>query len=214
MEEGMGETACENDSAISSAYPNETLLPKWFTARRLLILFCFVNVFVYLDRGLIASNGVNGSPPSEKNPEGTGIQGAFKLTYFEDGLLPGAFMVGLLISSPVFAEACKTVSAFRLLAVGMGIWSLACIGCGAAPNFVVLMICRALVGVGEASFVALAVPFIGAANGFPLSSLQPQHSQLIFSRLFTTMFTTMVTTIVTTMFTTFFRFPFVWRHCQ
>ncbi len=31
-------------------------------------------------------------------------QGEFNLTLFEDGLLPAAFMIGLLLSSPVFAE--------------------------------------------------------------------------------------------------------------
>lgn len=74
--------------------------------------------------GLIASNGVNGSPPSESMPDGTGIQGAFKLTFFQDGLLPAAFMVGLLVASPIFAETSKTHSAFRLLAIGMGIWTV------------------------------------------------------------------------------------------
>lgn len=38
---------------------------------------------------------------------------------------------------------------------------LAVVGCGAAPNYWVLIGCRMLVGVGEASFVALAAPFIG-----------------------------------------------------
>lgn len=37
----------------------------------------------------------------------------------------------------------------------------AAVGCGASPNYWVLIACRMLVGVGEASFVALAAPFIG-----------------------------------------------------
>ena len=41
------------------------------------------------------------------------LQGDFSLTYFQDGLLPAAFMVGLLLSSPVFAEASKTRNPFR-----------------------------------------------------------------------------------------------------
>lgn len=39
----------------------------------------------------------------------------------------------------------------------------AVVGCGLAPTYWVLIACRMLVGVGEASFVALAAPFIGAA---------------------------------------------------
>ena len=61
--------------------------------------------------------------------DAAGAQGEFKLTYFEDGLLPAAFMVGLLLSSPVFAEASKHTNAFRLLALGMGVWTLACLLC-------------------------------------------------------------------------------------
>ena len=134
--------------------------PAWFSPVRLLVIFCGVNLFVFLDRGLIASNGVNGSQPTENNPEGSGIQGEMGLTYFEDGLLPAAFMVGLLIASPIFAEMSKTQQPFKLLAIGMGIWTLACLACGAAPTFAVLLLARAAVGVGEASFVALAQPFI------------------------------------------------------
>ena len=34
-------------------------LPNWYTPSRLLGLFCWVTFLVYLDRGLLASNGVN-----------------------------------------------------------------------------------------------------------------------------------------------------------
>lgn len=71
--------------------------------------------------------------------------------------------VGLLVSSPIFAEASKHVNAFRLIAVGLGIWTLSTAGCGLALGFWTLILCRMLVGVGEASFVALASPFIGSA---------------------------------------------------
>ncbi|PNW82967.1 hypothetical protein CHLRE_06g301550v5 [Chlamydomonas reinhardtii] len=137
-----------------------TALPKWFTPLRLLGIFCLTNLVVYLDRGLIASNGVNGTPRTEADPDGSGIQGEFDLNYVEDGLLPALFMVGLLISSPIFAETVKHYSAFRLLGIGMAVWSASVVACGIAPNFGLLLTARAFVGVGEASFVALAAPFI------------------------------------------------------
>ena len=65
------------------------------------------------------------------------------------------------MSSPIFAEASKHHNAFRLIAVGLGIWTVATAGCGLAWGFWSLILCRMLVGVGEASFVALASPFIG-----------------------------------------------------
>lgn len=58
----------------------------------------------------------------------------------------------------LFLQIC---SAFRLIGIGMGTWALATFGCGLAVGFKSLIFCRMLVGVGEASFVALAAPFIG-----------------------------------------------------
>jgi hypothetical protein len=48
--------------------------PAWFTPARLLAIFCAVNTLLYLDRGLFASNGVNGSPRTAEAPRGSGIQ--------------------------------------------------------------------------------------------------------------------------------------------
>ena len=110
---------------------------------------------------MIASNGVNGAPADASGAGGSGIQGDFGLTLVQDGLLPAAFMVGLLVSSPIFAEASKRHNALRLIGAGLAVWTAAAAGCGLAPGFGVLLLCRMAVGVGEASFVALASPFIG-----------------------------------------------------
>ena len=83
-------------------------------------------------------------------------------------------MVGLLIASPIFSESCKHYNAFRLIGIGMGTWTLATIGCGLSLGFYSLIVCRMFVGVGEASFVALAAPFIGArARPGPASWRRP-----------------------------------------
>jgi hypothetical protein len=68
----------------------------------------------YLDQGVIASNGVNGAPAApgclehEACYSGSSIQGDFKLSYFQDGVLSSAFMVGLVVASPIFANLSKT----------------------------------------------------------------------------------------------------------
>jgi hypothetical protein len=54
----------------------------WATSGRLLALFCTMCLFIYLDRGMIASNGVNGAAASAQHP-GSGIQGDFSLTLFQ-----------------------------------------------------------------------------------------------------------------------------------
>ncbi|KAK4764559.1 hypothetical protein SAY86_025649 [Trapa natans] len=130
----------------------------------LLIIFCVINMLNYVDRGAIASNGVNGSREvcnaSGVCTSGTGIQGNFDLNNFEDGVLSSAFMVGLLIASPIFASLAKSINPFRLIGVGLSVWTLATAGCGVSFSFSSIATCRMLVGVGEASFISLAAPFI------------------------------------------------------
>ncbi|ESW31179.1 hypothetical protein PHAVU_002G216300 [Phaseolus vulgaris] len=142
-----------------------TMIPStsWFTPKRLLAIFCVINMLNYLDRGAIASNGVNGSRGTCEGgtcKSGTGIQGDFKLSNFEDGVLSSAFMVGLLVASPIFASLAKSVNPFRLIGVGLSVWTLATLCCGFSFNFWSIAVCRMLVGVGEASFISLAAPFI------------------------------------------------------
>ncbi|KAH1073170.1 hypothetical protein J1N35_025498 [Gossypium stocksii] len=133
--------------------------PSW-----LLILFCVINMINYVDRGVIASNAVNGSIRTCDDKgictSGSGIQGEFDLTNFQDGLLSSAFMVRLLVASPIFASLTKSRHPFRLIGVGLSVWTLAAAGCGSAFSFWFIAICRMLVGVGKASFISLAAPFI------------------------------------------------------
>eukprot|EP01023_Acetabularia_acetabulum_P052235 TRINITY_DN578_c0_g2_i1.p1 TRINITY_DN578_c0_g2~~TRINITY_DN578_c0_g2_i1.p1 ORF type:complete len:469 (-),score=68.25 TRINITY_DN578_c0_g2_i1:266-1672(-) len=133
---------------------------KWFTPVRMLLMFCAMSFIIYIDRGALSSTSVNGSARSVKDPKGTGIQGHFNLTLVQDGLLSSAFMVGLVIASPIFAEVAKSRNAFRLVGLGLLVWVVAVAGCGASFHYYMLLICRMFVGVGEASFVTLAAPFI------------------------------------------------------
>ncbi|KAL0376024.1 UNVERIFIED_CONTAM: putative sphingolipid transporter spinster2 [Sesamum calycinum] len=132
--------------------------------RGLLAIFCIINLLNYIDRGTIASNGVNGSRSSCSKSgtcsSGSGIQGDFDLNNFEDGVISSAFMVGLLVASPIFASLAKSVNPFRLIGVGLTVWTLAVAFCGFSFNFWSIAISRMLVGVGEASFISLAAPFI------------------------------------------------------
>ena len=161
----------EDDGEYSGEQSTATLLPGGasaspepssvvFSPPLVLTLFSAMAFFIYLDRGAVASNGINGSPRTPDNPTGSGIQGEFDLTLMQAGLLPAAFMIGLLVASPIYAEASKHVNGLRLMATGLFLWCLAVWGCSLSWDFVSLLLCRALVGVGEASFVALAAPYI------------------------------------------------------
>jgi len=126
--------------------------PRWYTPRRCLALFCAMNILNYMDRGVIASNAVKDS-----------VGGLFHLNNAQYFLLPSVFMVGLLIASPIFAQLTRTCNPLRLIGVGLSVWVLSTLGCGLAWNYGSLLVFRALVGVGEASFCSLAAPMIDDA---------------------------------------------------
>ncbi|CAI5502022.1 unnamed protein product [Closterium sp. Naga37s-1] len=155
------DTIREVDDTAALSTPISPYRP--FSPPSLLLLFCAINMVNYIDRGAIASNGINGSPSHCQGDicdAGSGIQGDFALSNFQDGLLATAFLVGLLTASPLFAHASKRHNPFRLIALGLLVWTLAVAGCGLSPGLLSLLFCRMLVGVGEASFISLAAPFI------------------------------------------------------
>ncbi|ONI02634.1 hypothetical protein PRUPE_6G211400 [Prunus persica] len=113
-------------SPISVSAPN----PSWFSPKRLLVMLCTINMINYVDRGAIASNGVNGS-------------------------------IGICDDSGICSAGSGIHhNPFRLIGVGLSVWTFATAGCGSSIDFWTIAICRMLVGVGEASFISLAAPFI------------------------------------------------------
>lgn len=153
---------------------SEKRLPKWFSTKRLLHLFCLVAIALYLDRGVVSSAAVSGQPPGgsggDENADdadgaaaankGYGLQGDFDINYAEYGVLQSVFVIGLLVGAPVFSELSRSVNAFKLISLGLGACAVGDLGCALSPNFQFLLLMRVIVGVGEASFVALAAPFI------------------------------------------------------
>ncbi|KAF6142085.1 hypothetical protein GIB67_037003 [Kingdonia uniflora] len=69
-------------------------------------------------------------------------------------------MVGLLVASPIYAFLAKSPNSFRLIGVGLSVWTFSTAACGCLFDFWSITICRMLVGDGEASFISLAAPFI------------------------------------------------------
>jgi MFS family permease len=51
----------------------------------------------------------------------------------------------------------------RLLLGGIALFTVASVGCGMAPSLGMLVVARALQGIGAAAMMALAMPFVGAA---------------------------------------------------
>jgi MFS family permease len=78
------------------------------------------------------------------------------LTDFQLGLLANAFLVAYFLTSPLFGILGDRASRPRLMAVGVGLWSIATAAAGLTRNFMQLVVARAWVGVGEAAYSTIA----------------------------------------------------------
>lgn len=108
-----------------------------------LLLLTGINLFNYFDRSIM--NAVLG--PLQKD---------FRLTDEQAGFAATAFMVGYFLTSPAFGVLGDRYSRKWLCAGGVLCWSVGTILTGMAPGYVSLLLCRGLVGLGEASYAALA----------------------------------------------------------
>ncbi len=118
--------------------------------RAILALLTALNLLNYLDRYVLSS---------VLKP----LQQELHLSNFVGGSLATVFLLGFFVTSPVFGHWADRSSARGrrvLLFLGVAVWSLATIATGFARGPVSLVVARALVGVGEASYVSLAPTII------------------------------------------------------
>lgn len=127
------------DASLSSA--RLTPLPG---AQWALMLLLTINLFNYIDRYVLASTLTSVS--HEFFPQG--VANTKKL----EGLLQTAFIVSYMVLAPVFAWMSNRWSRWKIMAVGIALWSLASGASGLATGFVMLLVTRAFVGVGEAAY--------------------------------------------------------------
>jgi len=113
----------------------------------LLALAIFIN---YVDRGNLAT-----AAPL--------IKGELKLSNAQYGLLVSAFFWVYVPGQIIAAWLVQKINAYRTLALGLAVWSVATIASGLATGFLMLLGLRVLLGIGESA-------------GFPASSkLLAQH---------------------------------------
>lgn len=81
----------------------------------------------------------------------------------------GSLQTGLLIVLAIASIPCgffaDRASRTQIIAGGVAFWSLATIACGFAPSFALLLVARALIGVGEAAYAPAAQSMI--SDSFP-----------------------------------------------
>ena len=126
-----------------------------FSAPAFLVLFTIVNVLNYIDRGIVP--GAFSSMGSFIRDDGAASGNS---TDTEICVLQSSFVVGYSVSSLGLGHAAQTRPPFKLMAGGLAVWCVAAILSGLAPHYWVLVLARALSGVGEASFQTVVPPFI------------------------------------------------------
>lgn len=110
---------------------------------RALFVLTAINLLNYLDRYVV--------PPIVPD-----LEGAMGLSDTQIGWLVPAFMLVYMVTAPVFGAWGDRGSRTRPIALGVFLWSLATVLSGFARSYPQLLAARALVGVGEAAYVAIA----------------------------------------------------------
>lgn len=148
-----------------------------------IILFC-LNLLNYIDRQVLYSVFPL-------------LQTDLHLTDLQLGTLASVFMLVYMCYAPVMGYLADRLNRPKLMAWSAFLWSGATLLCGAAKNYVSLLLPRALIGVGEGGFTTMAQPFlaehapkekhapllaafglalpIGSALGYMLGGLIGQH---------------------------------------
>jgi MFS family permease len=114
-----------------------------------------INLLNYLDRYLV--------PPLVPD-----LERALGISHAQAGWLWPAFMVVYMIAAPVFGAWGDRGSRTRPIAIGVAVWSLATVLSGLAHSYPQLFASRALVGIGEAAYAAIAPALL--ADYFPAST--------------------------------------------
>jgi MFS transporter, Spinster family, sphingosine-1-phosphate transporter len=118
--------------------------------RTILALLTALNLLNYLDRYVLAAVL-------------PGVQDDLRLSGAVAGSLATVFLIGYFATSPIFgilADRAGPGGRKRLMALGIAVWSAATIASGLARGTGALIVARALVGVGEASYATITPSLI------------------------------------------------------
>ncbi|CBZ33311.1 transporter, putative [Leishmania donovani] len=126
----------------------------WMTPRMVLWTFTMSNFLLYFDRG--ATVGALSSICSDRDLAGNDTP----LSDAKRGFLVSGFIIGYVVASPLFTCRGSAWGSRMVVLLGMALWCATCLACAVSLNYTVLLVCRILVGVAEAAFVAFTVTII------------------------------------------------------
>lgn len=132
---------------MTASDKRQQLSPGW-----LLFILTGLNLFNYLDRFVLSAVL-------------TPLQKELNLNDGDAGRLVTAFMIGYFLTSPIFGWLGDRFSRKWLITSGIFVWSLGTMLTGFAPTFVMMIIFRVLVGLGEASYATISPSLISDRFG-------------------------------------------------
>ena len=145
-DETAGESGRGPAGAVDARMPSGTgISPRW-AAFSFAVLFA-MHMLDYTDRFVLTAVIKD-------------VQADLGMTLVQAGWLATFFLLSYSVVSPVMGYAADRFKRTRLLAIGVGIWSLATIGSGLARSFGEMAASRALLGIGEATYGVIAPTLI------------------------------------------------------
>ena len=118
-----------------------TRVSRW--AMTTFVVLFAMNLLDYLDRNILMS----------MKPQ---IASQIRMTDAQWGALTSFFLVSYSVVSPAMGWLGDRSKRGRLLAIGVGLWSVATVGSGLAQTYGQLALARSLLGVGEATYGVIA----------------------------------------------------------
>jgi MFS family permease len=131
-----------DDATGPSTYPAAATTARRWATVTFLVLFA-MNLLDYIDRWVLAS----------VLPQ---IQSELHLNNTQAGWLATLFLISYSLISPFMGYAGDRTRRTWLLALGVGVWSLATVGTGLARTYGQLQWSRAFLGIGEATYGIIA----------------------------------------------------------
>jgi MFS family permease len=131
-------------------------------ARTALILLLLINMFNYIDRQVLAAvePEVRKTFLDSENEHAQFWLSIKNNAKFWTGCLSMAFLVFYMCFAPLFGMLADRTSRWLLVAIGIGLWTAASGASGLATTFLVLLLTRCCVGIGEAVYGPVAPSII------------------------------------------------------
>jgi MFS family permease len=131
-------------------------------ARPALVLLLLINLFNYIDRQVLAAvePDIRSHFLSADSPGAAFWLELNDNPKFWTGCLSMAFLVCYMLLSPLFGWLADRSSRWKLVALGVLVWTVASGGSGLATTFGIMFLTRCFVGVGEAAYGPVAPTMI------------------------------------------------------